>query len=132
MKIVIAAAAVLLLLGPAQGGAAEKPENSPAALEKKLHGAWKGQSACQGDLKLRADGTFDKTNCGPGRINSAGAWRVCWDALPPTLVLTSQTSDDPEIVGTTDEMQLIKLNDQNLAVTDPTSGFLWQYTRAKE
>src|SRR4029453_3051531 len=81
MKTLIAVAATFLLLGVAQRVVADKPENSPGALLKKLHGAWQGQSAWQGDLALQADGTFEKTKCGPGNDNFAGTWEVRWDAL---------------------------------------------------
>src|SRR5438045_183877 len=55
MKILIAVVGAVLLLGTAQGVVAEKPATAPVALEKKLHGVWKGLSACQGDLTVRAD-----------------------------------------------------------------------------
>lgn len=131
MRILIAVAAAVLLLGFAQV-VAEKPATAPVALEKKLHGAWKGESACQGDLTLRADGTFAKTRCGPGNNNFAGTWEVRWDALPPTLVTTCKTSDDPKAVGNKDEVKLIKLDDKVLVVTYPSSDFQWQYSRVKK
>ncbi len=114
MKILITVAAAALLLGFAQEVVAEKPESDPAALERKLHGAWKGDGPCDGGLTLRADGTYERKLHGPGGNNSAGTWEVRWDALPPTLVLTAKTSDDPVYVGQ-EEVKLIQLDDQALA-----------------
>ena len=132
MKTVNAVAVTFLFLALAQGVVADQPENSPVALQKKLHGAWKGQSACQGDLTLRADGTFENANVGPGNVNLAGTWEVLWDALPPTLVMTCKTSDDPTVVGTKDVVKLIKLDDKELVVSYPSSDFKWQYLQVKK
>jgi hypothetical protein len=82
------------------------------ALERKLHAEWIGQGPCDGRLTLRADGTYERRRCGPAGINSAGTWKVRWDALPPTLVLICKTSDGPgEDAGTTYEPKLIQLDD---------------------
>ena len=130
MKILIAVVSAVLLLGFAHEVVAEKPENGPSALEKKLHGAWKGESSCLGDLTLRADGTYEKTRCGPGNNTFAGTWKVRWDALPPTLVMTCKTSDDPKAVGTKTEEELTKLDDKALVVA--SSGYTWRYSRMKK
>jgi len=132
MKTLGAVTATLLLLGCARSAAAETPKNSLVMLEKKLCAAWKGESACQGDLTLRADGTFEKTRCGPGSDDFAGTWEVRWDALPPTLVMTCKTSTDPAAVGKKDEVRLIKLDDKVLVVAYLSSDFQWQYSRAKK
>ena len=47
---------------------------------------------------------------------SAGTWKVRWDALPPTLVLTCKTSEIPDEVGKTTQVRLIKLDDKSLAI----------------
>jgi RNA polymerase sigma factor (sigma-70 family) len=92
-----------------------------AVLERKLHGAWSGQGPCDGDLTLRADGTYERRRHGPGGNNSAGTWDVRWDALPPTLVLACKTSDDPAYAGKTVAVKLIQLDDKTLAFTYPGS-----------
>jgi hypothetical protein len=98
----------------------EKPGQGKAAdLERKLIGDWDGAGPCDGDLTIRADGTFVRTGHGPDGQNSAGNWAVRWDALPPTLVLTCQASDDPEDVGKVTEVKLVELNDDALAYTHP-------------
>jgi hypothetical protein len=95
---------------------------SLTALERKLHGEWVGQGPCDGRLTLRADGTYERRLYGPGGINSAGTWKVRWDALPPTLVLTCRTSDGPgEDAGTTYEPKLIQLDDAALAYNFPNA-----------
>ena len=118
MKIVIAVAAAVLLPGSAREVAAEKPGGAPAALEGKLHGAWTGEGPCDGRLPLRADGTYERKLHGPGGNNCAGTWVVRWDALPPTLVLTCKTSDDPMYIRK-EEVKLIQLDDQAPRVQVP-------------
>jgi hypothetical protein len=132
MKALNAVVVTFLLLSYAQSVVAEKSESSPAALQKKLHGKWKGQSACQGDLILRADGTFEKPHCGPGDDTFTGAWEMRWDALPLTLVMTCKTSSDPTAVGKKDEVKLIRLDEKELVVSYPSSDFEWQYSREKK
>ena len=128
MKLVLAVLAVLILgLSPVL--AADKAENSAAALEQKLLGDWKGKSACQGDLTLKADGTFERTHCGPGGIRYAGNWELKWDALPLTLVLKIETSEDADLVGRKEEGKIQQLDDKLLIVTYPGSDFRWQFER---
>ena len=113
-----------------------KPETAQAALEKKLHGEWKGENACLGDLTLRADGTFERRHHSPGNNTLAGIWAVHWDALPPTLALTCKTSDNPNAIGKTVEVKLIRLDDAALgyhyANETKVSPFTWSYSRVKK
>lgn len=132
MKTLNTVILTLLLLGFARCVVAGKPESTPAALEKKLEGTWKGQSPCQGNLTLRADGTFENAKVGPGNVNLAGTWEVLWDALPPTLLMTCNTSDDPALVGTKDVVKLIKLDDKELVVSYPSRDSKRQYLRVKK
>ena len=97
----------------------EKPAKGLAALERKLVGEWDGAGPCDGDLTIRADGTFIRTGRGPDGQNSAGSWAVRWNALPPTLVFTCRVSDDPEEIGKVTEVKLVELNDDSLAYTHP-------------
>lgn len=120
----------VLLLGLAREVVADKPESIPVALEKKLHGVWKGKAPCLGNLTLRADGTFEKTNCGPEKNTFAGTWEVRWNALPPTLIMTCKTSDNPKAIGNKDVLKLIQLDDKALEVV--SSGYPWPYSRIKE
>ena len=100
------------------GGKAKEP---PAALEKKLHGMWECERDCVGDLMLRADGTFERLRYSPGNNKLAGTWEMRWNALPPTLVLTCKTSDEPDrfSVGKIFEVKVIQLNDEALAYENP-------------
>jgi hypothetical protein len=95
-----------------------KASRDLAALEKKLHGTWVGEAACQGGLVLRSDGTYARTNYGPGAANSSGTWTVRWDALPPTLVLDCKEADDPDEVRR-DEVKVVRLDNGKLAFTYP-------------
>jgi hypothetical protein len=104
--------ALLVLIASAQ--TADKPKEAPAALERKLHGAWIG-GPCEGELTLGADGTFERRHYSPGDNKLTGTWEVRWNALPPTLVLACKTSDDPDFVGKTSDVKLIQLDDEALA-----------------
>jgi hypothetical protein len=118
--MVIVPAAAVLLVGLAQVVLAEPPGKERgkelAALEQKMLGAWKGQTGCAGNFLFRADGTYELKEYGPAPYDSAGTWKVRWDALPPTLVLTCKTSEIPDEVGKTTEVKLIRLDDEGLAV----------------
>jgi hypothetical protein len=116
MKIVIVPAAAVLLVGLAQMVSADPPGKELAALEQKMLGTWKGQTTCDGRLVFRVDGTYQLTEYGPASNDSKGTWRVRWDALPATLVLTCTSSDVPEEVGKTTEVKLVKLDDKSLAI----------------
>jgi hypothetical protein len=100
--------------------AAGRPRGAPVALERKLHGAWKG-GACQGDWVFGPDGTFELKHYTPGGNRLTGTWEVRWDALPPTLVLTCLTSDDPGRfpAGKMPEVKLLQLDDEALAYQYP-------------
>jgi hypothetical protein len=118
-------------IGLAQVVLVEPSEKELAALEKKVHGVWKGRGGCDGRLVFRADGTYELKEYGPARYESAGTWKVRWDALPATLVLICKTSEIPELVGNTMEVKLIKLDDKNLAFKYPSKE-VGHYTRAKK
>jgi hypothetical protein len=116
MKKLIVPAAAVLLAGLAQTVLAERPGQEPTALQKKMLGVWKGQTACDGNLQFRADGTYELKDYGPAPYNCAGTWKLRWDALPPTLVLTCKSSDIPGELGKITEVKVIKLDDQHLAI----------------
>jgi uncharacterized protein (TIGR03067 family) len=99
------------------GQIADKPKEAPVTLERKLHGGWKGGS-CQGDWTFEADGAFELQRYSPGNNRFTGTWEVRWNALPPTLVLTCKTSDDPDhfAVGKASEVKLLQLDDDALAL----------------
>jgi hypothetical protein len=104
MKTVIVSG-VVLLVGLCQVVMGQAPGNERgkvlAALEQKIVGEWKGQIGCDGKFVFRADGTYDLLEYGPGYYDCAGTWKVRWDALPPTLVLTFKTCEIQELVGST-------------------------------
>jgi hypothetical protein len=138
MRLVIVAAAGVLVAGLAQvvlAGAPGKERGTDlAALEKKLLGAWKGQTGCDGHFLFRADGTYALTGYGPAPYDSGGTWKVRWDALPPTLVLTCKTSEVPGEVGKATELKLIQLDDRSLAVeyANQDGNPPGRYTRVKK
>jgi hypothetical protein len=94
---------------------ADNPKEGPPALERKLHGEWIG-GPCVGELTLAADGSFERRNYSPGGNKLTGNWELQWNALPPTLVLSCKTSDDPDYVGKTSKFKLIQLDDEALAL----------------
>jgi hypothetical protein len=117
--LVIAVAGGLCAATAAAPDRAAKAGPELAGLEQKLHGAWAGEGPCDGGLTVRADGTYERTHQGPAGTNSAGTWKVRWDALPPTLVLTCKTSDDPADEGKVTEVKLVQLDNDTLAYTHP-------------
>jgi hypothetical protein len=138
MKMAIVSAAAVLLVASSQGVLAVPAPSGKArgkeaaALEKKLLGSWKGQEpVCAGNMLFRADGTYEWTEFGPGGDNSTGTWKVRWDALPPTLVLTRRTSEEPEEDGKITELKLIRLDDTNLALEEANRAVL-RYARGKK
>jgi len=98
----------------------DKPQETPIALERKLHGRWKGP-ACGGEWTIGADGTFEGRHYSPGNNRLSGTWKMRWDALPPTLILNVKTSDAPERikVGEVWEVKLTQLDDESLAYEWP-------------
>jgi hypothetical protein len=103
-------------------------------LERLLWGSWKGP-ACSGDWAYQADGTFAAKHYSPGDNQLTGTWEVRWNALPPTLVRTCETSDDPELVGKTWELRLIQLDGEALAYQYPDHyprGHVIRYTRVNK
>jgi hypothetical protein len=121
-------AALFVLLTSAQ--AAGNPPDAAAALERKLDGVWKG-GPCVGEFTLKADGTFERSHFSPGNYHVTGTWKVRWDALPPTLVLSCRTSDDPDAVGKVSEVKLIQLDDKILAYQYPDQRPV-RYTRLEQ
>jgi len=141
MKLTIAFAVAALFGCSAQEVAVEKPgKGDLTKLEKKMLGTWKRQTPCAGDFLFRANGTYELVKYGPGGEDRAGVWKVRWDALPPTLVLTcrTSTSDLPDEVGQITEVKLLRLDDESLAVDhgQPVHGqpsaSVERYARVKE
>ena len=100
-----------------------------AALERKLHGEWRG-GACDGDLVFHAGGRYEHQRHGPGGADSAGTWEVRWDALPPTLILDCKTSTDPDCVRK-QEVKVIVLDGEALSVQHPRASPT-RYRRVKK
>jgi len=90
---------------------AVKPKESVATLDRKLHGEWKGGD-CQGTWTFWANGTFELKDFSPGGDTLTGTWAVRWNALPATLGVTINASDDPNDVGAKWELRLIQLDDE--------------------
>lgn len=101
-------------------------------LEGKLHGKWKG-GPCAGDWSFAPDSTYEVQHYSPGNNELSGTWRVRWDALPPTLVLTCKTSDAPDRikVGRNIEVKLIQL-DNNAFTHQFPGGRTYRFTRPKK
>jgi inhibitor of cysteine peptidase len=121
----------LVLVTSAQ--TADNPKEGPAALERKLHGEWIG-GPCIGELTLGADGSFKRRNYSPGGHDLTGTWELQWNAIPPTLVLTCKTSDNPDYVGKTSKFKLIQLDDGALAYqyAGTEDKNVYRFTRVKK
>lgn len=120
MKSLVIPAAVVLVIGLVQSVGAEPPMKGPgkevAALEKKLQGEWEGYEGCSGTYVFRGNGTYKLTGFGPGGDATAGTWKVQWDALPPTLVLTCKESELDEEIGKDTRLKLLELDDAILTL----------------
>ena len=106
---------------------AEQPGNATAGLEAKLHGFWHGPASCQGDVTFKPDGTYSWVHYGPGSATVVGKWSIRWDALPPTLVMTSTASNDKDYVGATAEVKVLQLNGKTLVYEQ--NGHKVEFTR---
>ena len=111
--------------------AEDNPGQALAALERKLDGVWVGNGPCDGQLTIKADGTYQRLRHGPGGNNSSGTWKVRWDALPPTLVLSCKTTDDAAYAGKTLEVKIVQLDDAEL-VFKYQKQIPARYTRGKK
>jgi hypothetical protein len=124
---------------PAQRAPASGPARGDelAALERKLLGTWKGR-ACAGDYTFDRDGTFKLEHFTPGGNTLTGTWSLRWDALPPTLVLTCETSDfrkkdssreEYEFLGKPVELKLVELSNDTLGYRSADPKVEWQGSR---
>lgn len=100
-------------------------------LEQKLVGEWTNGGACIGDINFRADGTYERNHYGPGNATLSGKWKVRWDALVPTLVLTCEQSNREVLVGRTWEVQITRLDDDGLSL-DAEQRTAGRFKRAKK
>lgn len=126
--------ALLLFVGSSFAQTPIRPKASPDSLERMLIGVWKGP-ACGGDWTFEADGAFEAKHYSPGNNQLTGTWEVRWSALPPTLVRTCKSSDEPDLVGKTWEVRLIQLDDVALAYqysNQYPSGHQVRFTRAEK
>jgi hypothetical protein len=96
--------------------AAASADESPAELEAKLLGNWRG-GPCMGVLQFSKDGTFERRHYSPGGNEITGTWKLKWNALPPKLTLTVKTSDDPKAfpLGKVWELKLVGLDAKSLS-----------------
>ncbi|WP_020475534.1 hypothetical protein [Zavarzinella formosa] len=138
MKLVMAGLTAAMVLGFTADVSAEKirppvnekPKEGSAALEQKLLGDWKG-GPCQGDWTFMPDGAFNLSAYSPGGIKADGTWKVRWDALPPTLMITFKTSDDDDMVGKTWELKLLELDDNAVSWQHPANEKPTKHVRRK-
>jgi uncharacterized protein (TIGR03067 family) len=106
--LILILAASLLLITPIESA------ETPASPGQKLIGGWEG-GPCEGDWIYRPDGTFQARSYSPGGNRLAGTWELKTGTVPPTLVRTCKTSDDPDLVGKTWEVTLIQVDEKSLA-----------------
>jgi inhibitor of cysteine peptidase len=113
----------VLLYPQASVQAIDKEKDATIALERTLHGAWKGP-ACGGDWIVQSDGTFEVRRYTPGNNILTGTWEVRWGSLPPTLVWSIKTSDAPDRLpaGRSWEVKIVQLDDETLALQHPGHG----------
>ncbi|QVL30892.1 hypothetical protein KIH39_18835 [Telmatocola sphagniphila] len=92
-------------------------KNAPAkgdltALEQKLVGSWIGHGPCVGNSVFQPDGTYHRSNYGPGAgMFETGTWKMEWSELPPTLVLTPSPTKGHEAEESF-KVYVVTLNDK--------------------
>jgi hypothetical protein len=135
MKPLIFPAAAVLLIGLVQVLLAEPPAKGPGkelvALERIMLGAWRGQEGCSGRYLFNEDGTYELTGFGPVANETAGTWKVRWEALPPTLVLTCKASESDEDIGKETKVKLLQLDDASLTI-EYDAKTVYHYARPKK
>jgi hypothetical protein len=110
MKTLIAVFATMLLLPFGQAVMADEGEEGRPAVQKKLHGEWKGGPG-EGEIIFRSDGTFERRNYSPGNHTLKGTWALQWKALPPTLVMKCNESTGSKFVDSVHSVRLVRLDD---------------------
>lgn len=95
--------------------AADIPDKGElAALGRKLAGAWIGHGPCVGDSIFQTDGTYYRFGYGPGAGHfESGKWKIEWNELPPTLVLT-ESATETKYSEEPLRVRVVKLNDKHL------------------
>ena len=118
MKALFSVIAVILSIPFTQVAVGSDRENASVALEKKLHGEWKGDPGV-GEIIFRHDGTFERRNYSPGNHTLKCGWTLQWTSLPPTLVLKCKESTNPKFVDSELLVSLMRLNDDKFAYQTP-------------
>jgi hypothetical protein len=107
----------LLTLGILAADRPPKLDETHAAFQKKLYGEWNGQAACEGQIVFKSDGTFVRTNFGPGQMTASGTWEIKWDTTPPTLRMFQTTSDVEGFVPKTEVGKLTYPDEKSFVFT---------------
>lgn len=110
-------ALTLLIVSPLP--AEETDSKSPETIQRLLHGDWRGQGPCDGNLSIQPDGTWTWKNIGPGGDRASGQWKLTWDALPPKLTLHIDEADAEESVGTEQVYRVTQLNQARFSFRIP-------------
>ena len=121
---------MLTLLAFSMVMAAERPglDNRPAQ-EKKLLGAWIGQSPCAGQLLVRADGVYQYYGFGPGGgAFEVGTWKVDWKVQPPILTMAPANEEE------TRQLHIVQIDDRQLdfRTVNPATSRLESHRRATQ
>ncbi len=84
------------------------------ALETKLVGTWLGHGPCVGNSIFLSDGTYFRSDYGPGAgAFECGTWKIEWNELPPTLVMMPAPSKGKDVEEPL-SVYLLELNDKQL------------------
>ncbi|MBY0455748.1 MAG: hypothetical protein K2V38_00260 [Gemmataceae bacterium] len=97
-----------------------KEEAQRLALVGALAGASYRGGPCQGEITLRADGTFDWNGIGPGGDRRSGTWAVRGLAREPVVVLTCTAADSLDDKGREDKFEPVRTNGKLIALRDRT------------
>src|SRR5207244_3408799 len=74
-------------------------------------------------------GTYSWIDFGPGAATVVGKWSMRWDALPPTLVMTSTASTDKDYIGMASKVKVLQLDGKTLTGAEEATGRELEFTR---
>ncbi|HEV8604901.1 MAG TPA: hypothetical protein VGQ99_06025, partial [Tepidisphaeraceae bacterium] len=92
-------------------------------------------------FKFKADGSFVCDSYTPAGCTLTGRWEVRWGKLPPSLLLTFETSDfkkkDPgwpefKYLGKTLEVRILELDDEVLVFKGGKGEWDWRGWKREE
>jgi hypothetical protein len=106
-----------------------------AAMDRRLPGVWRGTGPCDGQLTVRAEGTYERAHYSPGDNHVSGRWTVKRDGGRPVLVMTCDAADNADDVGgigSISEVEIVRVDADVLEYRAAGQQSATRYERAAE